>query len=110
MLWPPFNTFVRGLFGEWALFREEGKNNYGKIVFFFVVRSMVHKIQRTYRPMGFVGVLICDIFSRKSSLNDRARLASLIPPRKLVLCKLMPTSQFPLCGDELFSEKRKKQK
>lgn len=32
-----------------------------------------------------VGVLICEIFSRKSSLNDLARRASFVP-RKLLLC------------------------
>lgn len=32
-----------------------------------------------------VGVLICDIFSKKSSLKDLARLASFVP-RKLPLC------------------------
>lgn len=58
----------------------------------------------TYRPIGFVGVRICDIFSRKSSLNERARLASLMP-RKLFLCKPIPTSQFPLCANGLFSAK-----
>lgn len=31
------------------------------------------------------GVLICEIFSKKSSLNDLARLANFVP-RKLPLC------------------------
>lgn len=38
-----------------------------------------------YLDMVFVGVLICDIFSKKSSLKERALLAILVP-RKLLLC------------------------
>lgn len=41
-----------------------------------------------------MGVLICDIFSKKSSLKERARLANFVP-RKLPLCPDDPGNPLP---------------
>lgn len=48
--------------------------------------------------MVLIGVLICDIFSRKSSLNERARLANLLP-RTLPLRTLAP-NELLLLGEK----------
>lgn len=43
-----------------------------------------NKFPLTYLVIVLVGVRICEIFSKKSSLNERARRANLVP-RKLPL-------------------------
>lgn len=72
-------------------------SNRDKHFFFKTIFNKSNELFSAHRPSVFVGVRICDIFSKKSSLKDRALRANFVVPRKLLLWVS------DTCGDVLLS-------